>query len=265
MSSPSVPLSYYSPVPLGSRLITFPLSLLLTRIKGYYGSTTYPQLPPTSHSSRSLIRSCQRISALSVRSIQLHHLHRAHPPLPASCVDSVAGPSLVIPKWTVMRPASRPSSCSHHHWRGIDPLICSPSWHSQNIGLFTTYITIVERRVLVYSPSWGEGHIPRAHPSSRGISNFQTNLCEVCVSEPSVSGVDIKPFQLCQHSLDQVPSLAPVKEHRLHHCLIELGSDTWCCILPYQHLADARPYPPSLVDLLPHDLDIIVVLSKEGS
>ena len=43
-----VHLPYYDH--LRSRLVTSPLSLLLTRIKGYYGSTTYPQLPPTSHS-----------------------------------------------------------------------------------------------------------------------------------------------------------------------------------------------------------------------
>ncbi len=35
---------------LGSRLVTSPLSLLLTRIKGCYRSTAYLQLPPTSHS-----------------------------------------------------------------------------------------------------------------------------------------------------------------------------------------------------------------------
>jgi hypothetical protein len=41
-------LSYYDH--LRSMLVTSPLSLLLTRIKGYYQSTTYPHLPPTSHS-----------------------------------------------------------------------------------------------------------------------------------------------------------------------------------------------------------------------
>ena len=43
-----VHLPYYDH--LRSRLVTSPLSLLLTRIKGYYRSITYPQLPPTSHS-----------------------------------------------------------------------------------------------------------------------------------------------------------------------------------------------------------------------
>ena len=72
----------------------------------------------------------------------------------------------------------------------------------------------------------------------------------------SEGGADMKPFQ---------PSLAPVKEHRLHHCLVELGSDAWCYILPSQHLTDACPYPPSLPDLLPHGLDIVVVLGAEAS
>ena len=66
----------------------------------------------------------------------------------------------------------------------------------------------------------------------------------------------MKPFQ---------PSLAPVKEHRLHHCLVELGSDACCYILPSQHLTDACPYSPSLADLLPHSLDIVVVLGEEAS
>jgi len=70
---------------------------------------------------------------------------------------------------------SRPSSCSHHHRRGIDLLLRSPSWHPQNIGRFTTYIAIVARRVLM----------SRARPSSRGVSNSLTNLCGVCVSAPS--------------------------------------------------------------------------------
>ena len=103
-----VHLPYYDHLSLRSRLITSPLSLLLTRIKGCYGSTTYPQLPPTSHSFLLSERSCQQISAPSDRPIQLHHLRRAHPPLPASCVDSVARPSLVIPKWTVICPGRAP-------------------------------------------------------------------------------------------------------------------------------------------------------------
>ena len=65
--------------------------------------------------------------------------------------------------------------------------------------------------------------------------------------------------------MGQVPSLAPVKERRLHHCLVKLGSDLWCHILPSQHLRGACPYPPRLADLLSHGLDIVVVLGEEAS
>ena len=71
----------------------------------------------------------------------------------------------------------------------------------------------------------------------------------------------MESFQPCQ-----VPSLNPVKEHRLHHCFVKLSRDPWCCVLPSQHLASACPYPPSsLADLLPHGLDVGIILSNKAS
>jgi hypothetical protein len=100
-----VPLPYDDQ--LRSRLVTSPLSLLLTKIKGVYE----PQLslpPPTSHS----FSLSDKVMSASFSAICLldpvASLRRALPPLPANCVDTVAGPSLVIPKWTITHPGRAP-------------------------------------------------------------------------------------------------------------------------------------------------------------
>ncbi len=135
-----VRLPYYDH--LRSRLLTSPLSLLLTRIKGWYKSTTYPQLPPTTHSflfSGKVMSADFGAVCLSAWSNCITSVKRTHLCLSAVLIQ-LQGYHFLYPDSY----ASRQSSCSHHHWQSIDPLIRPSSWHSQNIGLFTTYITVVE-------------------------------------------------------------------------------------------------------------------------
>jgi hypothetical protein len=128
-------------------LITSPLSLLLTMIKGCYESTTSPQLPPTSHS---VLLSDKVMSADSGIVYPLDSVASLASSAPTSACQLCWFSHRTITRYTQMDSyATRPSSCSHHHWRGIDLLIHSPSWHSWSIGLFATYIAIVEQPVSI--------------------------------------------------------------------------------------------------------------------
>ena len=143
--SGEVRLPYYDN--LRSRLVTSHLSLLLTRIKGYYRSTTYPQLPPTSHP---FLLSDKVMPAGFGAVCPLDSIASLASSAPTSACQLCWFICRAITCYTQMdRYMSRPSSCSHHHRCGIDPLIRPPSWHSRNIGLFATYIAIVEQRVSI--------------------------------------------------------------------------------------------------------------------
>jgi hypothetical protein len=48
----------------------------------------------------------------------------------------------------------------------------------------------------------------------------------------------------------------------LHGCLVELGTNSWRRILLAQHLSDPCPRPACLAKLVPHGLDVIVILRE---
>jgi hypothetical protein len=68
-----------------------------------------------------------------------------------------------------------------------------------------------------------------------------------------------------QSGCAQDPCLAALQEDGLHDCLVELGANSWWCILLAQHLSDPCPRPMCLAKLASHGLDVIVILREQAA
>ena len=59
-----------------------------------------------------------------------------HDPTDSSSPATTAPAAVALAK-------SKSIGCSHHHWRGLDPCLLSPSTHASKMGRFTIYAAIV--------------------------------------------------------------------------------------------------------------------------
>ena len=81
----------------------------------------------------------------------------------------------------------------------------------------------------------------------------------------AVSSPDAKPLQPCQCSLREILCLAAVKEDPLHNRLVEHGADLWWSVIRLEDLSYPGPCPVSLLNLVPHCPDVLIILGKNLS
>ena len=78
----------------------------------------------------------------------------------------------------------------------------------------------------------------------------------------TVGSPDVKPLQPRQCGLCEVPCLAAVEEDRLHNRLVEHGADLWRSLIRLEDLSYPGPCPTSLLDLVLHCPDVLIILCK---
>ena len=146
-------------------------------------------------------------------------------------------------------------------WHQNAPSVCLSTFskdaavHYVPCNCLLLYIDVmldcVHPTLLEYLVGW------RVNPLAVGPPSRYLLLCH------PICRADMETFKPSHDSLAQDPRLASVQEDRLHNCLIELCTSPWRCVLPTLHLSHPCPHPSCLLKLIPHGLDIVVVLQEQ--